>query len=167
MKTLYLVRHAKSSWDHPDLEDFDRPLSHRGKRDAVSMGKYLFRKSVMPDVVVTSPASRAGLTALLLVSEAQNASLRRIEEGRIYAANLSTLVDLIRSWDHGWQRVMLVGHNPSVSDLATWLTNREVGYVPTCTVMGVSLRVPDWPAIASGCGNLVFKWTPKGVLNIR
>lgn len=166
MKNLYLVRHAKSSWDHPALGDFDRPLNHRGKRDAVGMGKYLFRKSVMPDIIVTSPASRARLTALLLASEVQNLSLGMMEERRIYAATLSTLVHLIQSWDHGWEKVMLVGHNPSVSDLSTWLIGGEVGHVPTCTVMEISLRVPNWVAIASGCGNLAFKWTPRDVLDI-
>ncbi len=145
MKHLYLVRHAKSSWNHPGLDDFDRPLNKRGMHDAPEMGKYLAEQEILPQRVVTSPARRASATAISL------------------AASMSTLMVVIQAWDDAWECVMMVGPAPGIADVATVLTGADVGHVPTCTVMGLDLDVASWSDVAPSCGALRLKTVPKAV----
>jgi len=92
MKRLYLVRHAKSSWDHPGLEDFDRPLNKRGMRDAPKMGEYLAEQRILPQIIVSSPARRAHATATSLAVALQVPPADTVEDDRIYAAATATLL---------------------------------------------------------------------------
>ncbi len=163
MKRLYLVRHAKSSWDHPGLEDFDRPLNKRGMRDAPKMGEYLAEQRILPQIIVSSPARRAHATAISLAVALQVPPADIVEDDRIYAAATTTLIAVIRRWDDTWERVMMVGHNPGMADLAAVLTGAEVGHVPTCTVMGIGLDVARWGDVAPGCGIQWLKIVPEAI----
>ncbi|MDQ6959971.1 MAG: histidine phosphatase family protein [Mariprofundaceae bacterium] len=161
MKKLCLVRHAKSSWKHLDLDDFDRPLNRRGMQDAPSMGKCLARRGVRPDALVSSPAKRAMQTAVALADGMGIPSNEIREDRRIYAASTSTLIAIIQGWDDTWERVMMVGHNPGIAEAAAVLTGEWVGHVPTCTVMELGLDVASWRDVAPGCGKLRLKVVPK------
>ncbi len=161
MKKLCLVRHAKSSWKHPDLDDFDRPLNRRGMRDAPSMGKGLARRRMRPDVLVSSPARRAIQTAVALADGIGISSNEIREDERIYAASTSTLIAIIQGWDDTWERVMMVCHSPAIADIAALLTGKEVGHVPTCAAMELGLDVTSWSDVAPGCGTLRLKIVPK------
>jgi len=163
MKHLYLVRHAKSSWDHPGLDDFDRPLNKRGMRDAPRMGKYLAEQGVLPQIIVSSPARRAHATAISLATAMQVSPSGIVEDERIYAAVTSTLIAIIQQWNDIWERVMMVGHNPGMADIAAILTGKEVGHVPTCTVMGLGLDVANWGDVAPGCGIQGLKIVPEAI----
>jgi len=164
MKHLYLVRHAKSSWDHPGLDDFDRPLNKRGMRDALKMGEYLAEQRVLPQVIVYSPARRVHATAISLATVMQVPSSGLVEDDRIYAAAIATLIAAIKEWDDTWECVMMVGHNPGMADMAAVLTGAGVCHVPTCTVMGFSLDIASWGDVAPNCGIQQFKIVPKDIL---
>ncbi len=163
MKHLYLVRHAKSSWKHPGLDDFDRPLNKRGMHDAPEMGKYLAEQEILPQRVVTSPARRASATAISLAASIRLPSSDVVEDGRIYAASMSTLMVVIQAWDDAWECVMMVGHDPGIADVATVLAGADVGHVPTCTVMELGLDVASWSDVAPGCGVLRFRGEPGAI----
>jgi len=165
MKHLYLMRHAKSSWDHPGLNDFDRPLNKRGIRDAPKMGEYLAQQRILPQIIVTSPAKRAHATAISLAAAVLPPS-GIVENEQIYAASTSTLIAIIQGWDDTWERAMIVGHNPGIAEVAAVLTGGEVGHVPTCTVMELGLDVASWDDIVPGCGTLRLKIVPKGIRTV-
>ena len=161
MKRLYLVRHAKSSWDCPGLEDFDRPLNKRGMRDAPGMGEYLAEQGISPRIIVSSPARRAYATAISLASAMQIPSSRIVENGRIYTATVPALAGIIQAWEDSWEAVMMVGHNPGIADTASMLAGEDVGRVPTCTVIELNLDVSRWSHVKPGCGDLIAKIVPS------
>lgn len=163
MKHLYLVRHAKSSWNHPGLSDFDRPLNKRGMCDVSKMGKYMVEQKVLPHIIVSSPAQRAHATAISLAAAMQVPPSGIVEDDRIYAAATATLIAVIQEWDDTWECVMMVGHNPGMADMAAVLTGKGVGHVPTCTVMGLGLDVASWGDVAPGCGIQWLKIVPKAI----
>jgi len=163
MKHLYLVRHAKSSWDYLELDDFDRPLNKRGMTDAPRMGRYLAGRGVVPAIIVASPARRTHETANAFVHTMNIPPTDFCEDSRIYAATASTLLDVIREWDDACSSVMVVGHNPGIAEVAGTLMGESAGDVPTCTVMGFSLGVTCWSAVVPGCGMLQFKVAPKTI----
>jgi phosphohistidine phosphatase len=135
MKILTLVRHAKSSWKHPELADHERPLNKRGKRDAPEMGRRLAEEGCRPDLIVTSPAVRAKVTAEA-IAEAVGYGVRDIvEDERIYEANEGKLLEVIQELDDAHDHVMLFGHNPGFTNLVNRLADEAVDNVPTCGVV--------------------------------
>ena len=115
MKTLLILRHAKSSWKHAELPDFDRPLNKRGKRDAPRMGELLRQADLLPDLVLSSSAQRARQTTQAVVdSSGYGGEVRWMDS--LYAAPPESYLEALRALDDSLQRVMLVGHNPSISD---------------------------------------------------
>jgi phosphohistidine phosphatase len=143
MKTLFLVRHAKSSRDDPSLPDRDRPLDERGKQDAPTMGKRLAKRDVKPDLVVSSPALRALTTARLIAEEIGYKRKDIVVDDRLYASSPDDLVAVIRALDKKLDRVMLVGHNPEFSDLAHRLSS-EIGDMPTSAIAEFSFDTKAW-----------------------
>src|SRR5215510_11215253 len=116
MKTLLLLRHGKSSRDDPALDDFDRPLNERGVGDAKLSGKYARRQKVKPDLVLSSPATRARDTAELFIAAAGLKNTLAYDE-RIYEASARSLLQVISEFDDSYESVLLVGHNPGFEDL--------------------------------------------------
>lgn len=163
MKRLILVRHAKSSWKFPEMDDFDRPLNKKGARDAPRMGKHLAKLGALPDMIVTSPARRARETAAALAQAMIIPIVDIWEDERIYAASVSVLVEVIRGWDETWSSVMIVGHNPGIAELAVALTGEPVGHVPTCAVMELELNVTYWVDTLPECGTLTSRSAPKAI----
>ncbi|MDF7801089.1 histidine phosphatase family protein [Pontiellaceae bacterium B1224] len=143
-KTLYLVRHAKSSWVNPSYSDFDRPLNDRGQRDAPETGRRFKAKGVMPDVVLCSPARRAVETLNLLNAELGIPENSIYMQKRIYEASTETLLELIQLLDDSHGSVMLVGHNPSMTWLAEGLVDAQFQNLPTCSVVTISLDSNHW-----------------------
>jgi len=143
MKTLFLVRHAKSSRDDPSLPDRDRPLDDRGKQDAPKMGKRLAKRDVKPDLLVSSPALRALTTAQLIAEEVGYKRKDIVVDDRLYASNPDDLLAVIRELDKKLDRVMLVGHNPEFTDLAHRLSS-EIIDMPTSAVAEISFDTKAW-----------------------
>lgn len=160
-RRLILVRHAKASRDDPGLADFDRPLAPRGKRDAPEMGKRLKEAGIVPDLIVTSPAKRALRTAKLLVEAMGLAKVPLVEAAEIYEAEVTELTALIRELDQKALRVMLVGHNPGLSDLMRTMIPDQLPDLPTCGVVCFEVEAPDWLSMLPLSGKLLYHDYPK------
>ncbi|MGO4581723.1 histidine phosphatase family protein [Cupriavidus sp. 2TAF22] len=147
MKTLFLVRHAKSSRDDPSLPDRQRPLDDRGRRDASKMGKRLADRGVEPDLLVSSPALRALTTAQLIADKIGYKRKDIVVDERIYASSPDKLLAVICALDNGLDRVMLVGHNPEFTDLAHRLSSTIID-MPTCAVVEFHFDAKAWADVA-------------------
>lgn len=161
MKRLTLVRHAKSSWKDPELADFDRPLSKRGKQEAPLMGTRLAAMEQQPELLVSSPAKRAKKTARLIAQELQFADERLLFRPEIYEAEPETLLNVVRGLDDCWQHVLLVGHNPGLTELGNLLAACGIENIPTCGVLCIDFDAVSWRNIGPGSGTLVYYDTPK------
>jgi phosphohistidine phosphatase len=161
MKTLTLIRHAKSSWDDSAADDFDRPLNPRGLRDAPEMGRRLAERDVGIQQIVASPAQRALTTAREIAAalSLEEESLRFDRE--IYLAGVEELMGVIHGLPAGIDRVALIGHNPGFTDLANTLTGEEIANVPTCGIVHVHLTVDTWTEVDAHTGSMVFFDYPK------
>lgn len=159
MKTLLLLRHAKSSRDDPTLRDFDRPLNDRGKNDAKLIGQYLGKKKIAVSVVVSSPAKRARRTAEIVLQAAGLTNEIMFDE-RIYEASPRQLLRVVSEIGSTNESALLVGHNPGFEDLLTSLTDRSGG-MPTASLASIELDVNNWNDIAARCGELSWFITPK------
>ena len=142
MKTLLILRHAKSSWKFPDLSDHDRPLNRRGKRDAPRMGKTLKERGLVPDLVISSTATRAKDTASA-VAKHSGYKGKRIRFESLYAAEPGAYLAVLRELADNYQRVLIVGHNPGVEELIELLTG-EIHIVPTCTLAQIEFDIEKW-----------------------
>ncbi len=166
MKYLYLVRHAKSSWDFPELTDFDRPLNKRGKSNAPEMGLRLAARNLELDAIITSPANRAKSTAKLIAEELDFSQEKILKKEDVYHATGSVLADFIRSITDDLRSVMLIGHNPGFTDLANFLKEPDyyIGNVPTCGVVAIEFAVNQWADVSKHSGRMLFFDYPKKVL---
>lgn len=161
MKQLYLIRHAKSSWDNPGLDDLDRPLNKRGKRDAPFMGERLHKLGVRPDMVYTSPAKRARKTARTIADCVGYPSGRIQQHDDIYTSDINKLLRVVRQTEGRVGRLFLVGHNYVLTDLAEYLTNEPLGNVPTCGVVAIDFDIDSWHQVGEAAGQLQFFDYPK------
>jgi phosphohistidine phosphatase len=132
MRTLFLVRHAKSSWKLP-LPDEERPLADRGERDAPRMGKRLAKRTRKPDLILSSPARRALSTARIIAKKLDYKSKGIVVDPRLYPSSMRQLLDLVRGLDDRLKRVMVFGHNPGLANFARRLS-REIERMPTAAV---------------------------------
>jgi phosphohistidine phosphatase len=148
MKTLFLVRHAKSSRDDPSLPDRDRPLDDRGRQDAPKMGKRLAKRDVKPDLLLSSPALRALTTAQLIAEEVGYERKDIVVDDRLYASNSDDLLAVVRGLDKKLNRVMLFGHNPEFTVLAHRLSS-EIIDMPTSAVVELSFDTKTWSDVGA------------------
>ena len=146
MKTLFLIRHAKSSWDDTALPDKDRPLHDRGKRDAPKMGKRLARRDVKPDLILSSPAMRALMTAEIIAKKLDYKRKDIVVDDRLYAGEADDLLNVIHKLGDKRERVILVGHNPELTELAHRLSS-EITHMPTCAVAAFTFDAKSWSNI--------------------
>ena len=149
MKTLFLIRHAKSSWDDPALPDKDRPLSDRGRRDAPKMGKRLAKRVVKPDLILSSPARRALTTAEIIAKKLKYKRKDIVVEHRLYFGAVRDQLMVIQKLDDKLDRVMLFGHDPKLSELAHYLSS-EITHMPTCAVAEFVISAGSWSNIGKG-----------------
>lgn len=160
MKTLYLMRHAKSSWDNAQAHDFNRTLNERGRRAAPLVADFMRKKRWHPRVIVCSPATRTRETAALVVEAAGlRGSMLRYDE-RIYDAILPTLLMVVSEIEPDATSAMLIGHNPGISELLEFLTN-ERRHVPTAALAKITLDAEAWRDVREGGGRLELFITPK------
>ena len=162
MKTLYVLRHAKSSWNDPDLSDFDRPLNDRGERAAPFMGKLMRERGFVPEMIISSPARRAMETAVLVRKSAGIEPDIRFDE-RIYEASPQTLRQVASEADDKLASIMLVGHNPGIEGFIRMLTGETVS-APTAALAVIVLDISSWSAIAPGTGRLEGLIRPKDAM---
>ena len=146
MKTLLLIRHAKSNWNDASLPDRDRPLAPRGERDAAKMSKRLSQRHVDPGLIMCSPAVRALETARIIATGLDYKRERIAVEDRLYAASMDTLIEVIEELDDALDCVMLVGHNPECSALAHHFCS-DITHMPTCAIAEFRFDAKRWGGI--------------------
>ena len=165
MKTLMLLRHAKSDWGAA-ADDFARPLAKRGRAAAKKMGEWMRRHDIVPDHVISSPAARARETAQSLSELLPLDASRLFYEERLYLADVDALLDVLRDCPTMAKSVMLIGHNPGLEQLLTHLCGEDVPssasgkLLPTASLAQIAL--PDnWQGLKSGSGRLIAVTRPK------
>jgi phosphohistidine phosphatase len=160
MKTLLLLRHAKSSWKDSDIDDHERPLNKRGKKDAPRMGRLLLDESMLPDLILSSSAKRCRKTAEQVIQHSGYRGETRII-GELYEANLSKLRECLAKVEETVGRLLLIGHNPGLEELLEALVG---SYTPlsTACLAQVEIAINRWSDCANEPrGNLVKVWQPR------
>lgn len=168
MKKLILIRHAKSSWDNLTLNDFDRPLTKRGEKDAPRMGKRLREMRITPDYMITSPAVRAFETCKHIAKKLDFPNSKVISDSRLYHADKDTLLKVAQEIpdrkNDDEEIALLFGHNPGLTDFVNALSNEAIVNIPTCGVVVVSMSLKGWREIEFGIGKMeLFDYPKNGV----
>ncbi|HTE32805.1 MAG TPA: histidine phosphatase family protein [Chryseolinea sp.] len=163
MKTLFIIRHAKSSWDTSNVDDFERPLSARGKRDAPRMGKRLKEKNIFPDLMLSSPAKRAHATSKKFAKILKYPKDAIKTDRDLYHADEETILSVIQRLKDKIDKLMLFGHNPGLTDLVNSLINEEhdIDNIPTCGIVAFEFQADSWSKVTWGQGRLLFFDYPK------
>lgn len=161
MKTLYLLRHAKSSWATPGQKDYDRPLNDRGTRDAPAMGECMRERGFDVDLVVSSPAVRALSTAYAVCDVLGLNPDSIVQDRQIYLAGSAKLLQLISSFDESKHSALLVAHNPALTDLANELARASIDNIPTSGLVSITLPIQYWAEVVPGIGKVLDFDFPK------
>ena len=160
MKKLYLMRHAKSDWNGYYVSDFERGLNKRGLHDAPMMGGIL-KEKITPDLIVASPATRAKMTAEAVAEKLGYPSLEIVFEKAIYEASVSDLIEVVRNLPDDADEVLLVGHNPALTELINRLGDVRLDNLPTASLVGFSFETERWREIEPRSGTYLFFEYPK------
>jgi len=144
LKTLLLIRHAKSDWNNPSLGDFDRPLNDRGKRDAPMMAHRLLDRKIKIDAFIASPAKRAKRTASIFAKEYKRDKDEIIFIEELYGAPVRAFYDVITKTNDKFDSIALFSHNPGITDFANGLTDARTDNIPTCGIFAVKIKGKHW-----------------------
>ena len=161
MKTLTLVRHAKSSWKDSNLSDRERPLNKRGEHDAPIMGQRIVAAGIRPSLILCSPAARAWATAKVLAREIGYPVEFLQRENTLYLASVENILDVLVEQDAEFNNVMIVGHNPGLTSFANYLVPGITNNLPTCGVVSVNFEQEEWNLHDRPAVDLVFHDFPK------
>lgn len=160
MKELFIIRHAKSSWDNFSIKDFDRPLNERGLKAAPEMGRRLNEVGIIPELIVSSTAVRSLTTAQLIESSFEkNIEIRK--ESELYHASTFLLLKKVNEFHDKFNKIFLVGHNPGLSLFVDFLTDEGFCDLPTCAVVGIKFDLQNWSHISSSMGEVILYDYPK------
>ena len=169
MKTLYLVRHAKSSWKNTSLEDIKRPLNGRGRNNAVQMGKLLKKGKEFPQLIISSPAKRAYDTAKRIAMELGYPVKKIVRDERLYMAGDDEYFEVIKEVKKRVDRLMIVSHNFGLTIFANRITGTDLVNIPTAGVVRTDFDLKKWQGIKKSVkkspGSLIFFESP-GSLNV-
>ena len=144
MKTLLLIRHAKSSWDDPGLSDFERPLNDRGKKDAPAMAERLYERGLKIDAFVTSPARRARKTAEQFSKQYKKDKDDLVLKTELYMATDEAFNSVVEKLNDDLDCVAVFSHNPGITDFANSLTDARTDNIPTCGIFAVKVKADHW-----------------------
>lgn len=160
MKKVYLIRHAKSSWEEPWSNDHDRPLAPRGLRDAPKMGKRLKLKGIIPDKIISSTALRAKETAELIAEELKFPVKKIDFDSRLYHASASTYLHFIRQQDDKIDCLFVIGHNPGMNELIHHL-GIDLDNLPTAGICGFESKENSWSDFKPKKTKMIYLDYPK------
>ena len=162
MKTLLLIRHAKSSWDDPALSDYERPLNERGKKDAPAMAERLYERGIKIDAFVTSPARRAKKTAEQFAKQYKKEPEDLLLKTELYMAGEETFYTVIEKLDDQSDCVAIFSHNPGITDFANSLIDdARIDNIPTCGIFAVSIEAKKWNKFREAKKKFLFFDYPK------
>ena len=163
MKILTIVRHAKSSWKDTSLSDKKRPLNRRGERDAPLMGERIHEHGIRPSLIVSSPATRAWTTAKIIATAINYPREFLQKEDTLYLASLNEILDVVVAQDSGFNNLMLVGHNPGMTDFANFLVPGLTNNLPTAGVVSVQIDQDNWSLYERPATELLVHDWPKKI----
>lgn len=160
MKTLLILRHAKSSWDNSDLRDYDRPLNKRGKRDAPRIGKHIKTAKLIPDRILTSSAKRARKTAKRFAkASGYSGKIKKLDS--LYHAPVGIYYETLQAIPDKYFNIMVVGHNPTMEHLVHHITG-QYHQMPTAALAHIKLPLNNWESLSPNTeGTLIDLWTPR------
>lgn len=161
MKTLWLIRHAKSSWQLNTLPDFERPLNERGYRDAHEMSQRVLTGMAKPTCILVSPAVRTYTTAIIVLRHLRLSPTLLTLRQQLYESGVEEYLSVLRSIDDTHSHVMLFGHNPVITELVNLLSKNSIENVPTCGILRLRLTVNTWKELGSGRCELISFDFPK------
>lgn len=166
MKSVFMVRHAKSSWEDFSLSDIDRPLNSRGKRDAPFMAELIARKVELPDALISSPAKRAFTTATYFAKAWGKSKDDVLIQKSIYEAYHSDILKLIHHLDAQWQTVFLFGHNPTFTNFVNLFSGgKHIDNIPTCGVVALESTADNWITFSPENTRVIHFYYPKQYLD--
>jgi len=160
MKTIFLVRHAKSFWGDQSTPDFDRPLNKRGKRDAPFMGEVLNDKKVKPDLIISSSAKRAKKTAIAIADKISYPEKKIVYKEELYEASINTILKILQKLEEKNSSIMIFGHNPGLTLLNNHISNHYIDNIPTCGVVALETDKKGDEIDKNSCQLLFFEY-PK------
>ena len=161
MKTVYLIRHAKSDWGNEHLRDIDRPLNQRGYSDAYLQSKLFAKEHQHPELLVTSPAVRAYSTCAIFAREI-NYNENKIQIVLdLYEASTATIISTLATINNKINSVALFGHNPGFTNVFDEISDAYVDEIPTCGIVGVKFRMHDWSEVYTTKGESFLSFFPK------
>jgi phosphohistidine phosphatase len=164
LKTIYFCRHAKSSWDNPDWTDLSRPLNERGLLDAPKMAALLANQVPKIDLLLVSPANRTQQTAQFYAAALGIAPAQIRTEACIYEAYPADIYTLVQGLDAAKNTAVIIGHNPSMTQLYNAISPEGIANIPTCGIFKVEYTVTDWAHCIADVGAIVGFWYPKGLV---
>lgn len=160
MKTLYVIRHAKSSWKNTSQTDFERPLNDRGKRDVLEMGNRLVSKRISPDCIIASAAVRTTKTSRKLAKQINFPGKEIQFNDDLYLCSTKTVLGVVNNISDKHQSVFIVGHNPTMSDFCDYLTG-VIHPFPTLAIAKIEFDIDSWQMVSGGTGDLKWIDFPK------
>jgi phosphohistidine phosphatase len=161
MKTLYLVRHAKSSWKHEGLKDIERPLKKRGVKNAEFMSKILKKGNNIPELLISSPAIRAYDTSKIFAEKFGNDGKNIIKDEKLYMADYDDFISVISEIPDKINSVMVFSHNPGITYFASTVSKTDIDNIPTCGVVRIDIDFDSWREINNAPGKFIFFDYPK------
>lgn len=163
MKTLFLVRHAKSDWSNHEFTDQERPINQRGLRDAPLMAQRLKLLNIPISEIISSPAVRAWSTAKIF-AEFLDYPLPKIKQDPLlYEANLKTFLSVINNLPVSKDNIMIFGHNPTLTEMIDYLADYELSNLPTCGIAMIAFDLNDWKLVSRNTGELKMLDSPKKI----
>lgn len=163
MKTLYIARHAKSSWDHPGLEDYQRPLMEKGKKKMKYVVDYLQKKNVQLDMIMSSHAERAFETAKIIAHGINYPENAIVISKNIYYGNADTMLDSFYDLSDDVNSIMFVGHNPTLTYFANYFLDKKIDNLPTSAIVCVEFETNKWDEVFDSKRKTKFVVSPKSL----
>lgn len=161
MKELFIIRHAKSSWEEEGISDFNRPLNERGLIDAPLMGSVINANGFTPDLIISSSANRAISTAKEIAKKVGYPIGEIVEKRTIYESEVKTILKIINQIDNNYNRVFIFGHNPTFTHLIEELGGEYIGNLPTCGVAALRFEFQSWEMVTANSGTQFYFDFPK------
>lgn len=161
MRTLYISRHAEA--EHTFETDFARRLTSYGEEEAHWLGQYLAKHHVEPDIILASSAARALATSKIIMQQIHFTQDKLLVIPELYNAELETLLQYIHTLGNDFISPLIVGHNPGLSDLVHYLSDADVGNLPTCGVCGLDFDIDSWNEVYQGLGHLSLMGYPDSI----
>ena len=160
IKTIYLIRHAKSDWSNPELSDFERGLKKRGLSDLEAMGSYMALQNIKPDLILSSASLRTQLTADGLAQKIKfDGPIQYMDE--LYLTKPEMILNVLSLQEDKYKTIFLVGHNPSLTELAKKFQKESFNKFPTLGILAINLEIDSWKDIEDAKGEIDFFIVPK------